>query len=199
MSFDSQFAINHFLRSNGLAGLSEAGALMTQLAYLVRDHAHFRSLLTACEPAERGEMYSALAPNLHFKARPLADYLIEAAQDAERRQLPTIGEDGHFKPFRVPELNSAPAAHNKPIDDAAIATTAVAEVIAKERLWVSCTVCTREDVFRGFTKQDALDDARRAGWRMGIKRGAGDIPAASEIVEVCPACVKERAPRVRHA
>lgn len=194
---DSQFAINHFLRSKGFADLSEAGALMTQLAYTVRDDRHFASLLNACEPAERGHMYNALAPNLRFKARSLAEYMIDSAQDAERRQLPTIGEDGHFKEFKVPEFRSpAPAAPAAGSDDA-IATAAVAEVVAKERLWVVCAVCTREDIFRGVTRQDALEDARKTGWRMAVKgKGVGE---STEQVEVCPACVRARAPRVRQA
>jgi hypothetical protein len=187
VSHDSQFAINHFLRSNGLAGLDEAGALMTQLAMFVRDHAHFRTLLNNCEPEHRRDMYEALAPNVRFEAKPLDVYLIESAQDAERRQLPTVGEDGHFKPFRVPETLSS--------GDDAIATEAVAEALAKERLFMFCVACTREDVFRGITRQDAVADARKAGWRMAIKNG-GPEP---EQVEVCPACVKARAPKMMRA
>jgi hypothetical protein len=202
MSHDSAFAINHFLRSNGLAGLSEAGALMTQLAMFVRDDRHFGALLNACEPAERGHMYDALAPNVRFKARPLADYMIEAAQDAERRQLPTIGEDGHFKAFKVPEIGdrsqkSEVRSQNTEGRDAAIATEAVAEEIAKERLHVVCLLCTREDFFRGITKQDAVEASRAAGWRAGFKRKHNSDER--EQVEICPRCVKARAPRMRAA
>ena len=189
MSIDSKFAINHYLRSNGMASLDEAGPLVAQFAYLVRDHTHFRSLLNACEPAERGHMYAAMAPNLRFEAKPLATYMIEMAQDAERRQLPTIGEDGNFKPFKVPELTSAPGS------DEAIATAAVADAVAKQRLLVVCAVCTREDVFRGLSKEDAVKEARAAGWRHAQKHD-GDL---SQPVEVCPRCVKARAPRIRAA
>lgn len=191
MSHDSQFAINHFLRSNGLGDLSQAGALMTQLAFFVRDHAHFLALLIACEPKERHHMYDAIAPNLRFKAKPFATYLIEAAQDAERRQLPTIGEDGHFRPFRAPEVKTEPAG-----SDAAIATAAAIEAVAKARLWMVCALCTTEDVFRGITKEDAVRDARKAGWRLGFKKS--DTPEI-ESVEVCPRCVKARAPKMHAA
>lgn len=192
MSHDSKFAINHFLKSNGFAGLEQAGSLMTQLAYLIRDHGHFRSMLNSCEPAERRHMYDALAPNLSFQAKPLDVYMSELAQAAEREQLPTLGEDGHFKPFKTPELVSQADTQEK--TDGAIATAAVAEAIARERLWVVCTVCTREDVFRGVTKQDAVEDARKAGWRHARKHSPDSED--SEAVEVCPACVKARAPRM---
>lgn len=190
MREDSAFAINHALRSMGLASLSEAGALIPQLAMFVRDDRHFRRLLLACEPEDRQHMYDALAPNLRFKPRTLAAYIIEEALDAEARQLPIIGPDGQLQPFKVPALQSpAPAT----VEDA-IATAAVAEAMAKERLWVVCVVCTREDVFRGVTKEDAVADARKAGWRMGLKRSS---PGAEPVqVEVCPKCVRERAPRV---
>lgn len=191
MSIDSQFAINHLLRSRGFASLAEAGALMGQLAFCVRDDRHFRSLINACEPEERRNMYDALAPNLRFKARPFADYLIELARDAECQQLPTIGEDGHFRAFNRPEIVSEPAS------DAAIATAAVAEVRNKERLWVVCTLCTREDVFRGATKDDAVAEARKAGWRMALKQRTDSHDR--DPVEVCPRCVKQRAPRLRAA
>jgi hypothetical protein len=183
-----RFAINHELKSHGFASLDEAGALAAQLAYLVQDDKHFASLLNACEPEERRNMYEAMAPNLPFKARSLAEYLIEMAEDAERRQLPVIGEDGQLRAFKPPVIESAPKT------DAAIATEAVAEALAKERLWVVCVLCTREDVFRGATKDDAVADARKNGWRVGYKRSSPE--AAPEQVEVCPACVKARAPRM---
>lgn len=183
-----RFALNHELKSHGFASLDEAGTLVAQLAFLVSDDRHFASLLNACEPEERRNMYDAMAPNLAFRPRPLAEYLIDAAQDAERRQLPTIGPEGQLLAFKVPEVESAPKS------DDAIATEAVAEAMAKQRLWVVCVLCTREDVFRGATKEAAIADARAAGWRIGHKRATPE--AEPEQVEVCPKCVKERAPRM---
>lgn len=193
MSHDSRFLINHELRSRGFASLDEAGPLMSQLAVCVRDEAHFRALLNACEPEHRREMYEALAPNLRFKAKPLDIYLIEMAQDAERRQLPTIGPNGELLPFSPPRIGNA-LSGAPPLSDDAIATEAVAEALAKERLWLVCALCTREDVFRGATKEDAVADARKNGWRVGYKRPSPE--SAPEQVEVCPACVKARAPRM---
>ena len=97
--------INQTLGKHGLAQLDNPG-LVGQLAYFVRDHEHFRSLLIACEPDKRTDMFNAMAPNLRFKARSLEQYLIEAKADAEARRLPVQAEDGTLKEFQVPEVNS---------------------------------------------------------------------------------------------
>jgi hypothetical protein len=183
-----RFALNRELKAHGLASLDEAGALTAQLAFLVHDDRHFASLLNACEPAERRSMYEAMAPNLRFKARPLAEYLIESAQDAERRQLPTIGPGGELVPFKVPEIET-PAR----LDDA-LATAAAA--IAKEHLAVVCTLCTREQAVSAITREDAVRELRRLGWRYAFKNSLVDPNRDPERVEVCPACVKARAPRL---
>jgi hypothetical protein len=188
MSFDSAFAINHELKKNGFATLDEAGPLISQLAFCVRDDRHLRTLINACDPAERRHMYDALAPNLRFKARPFADYLIEIAQDAEARQLPVIAADGKLLEFKPAELRSA-----APTDEA-IAAEAVNEALATEHLAVVCLICTREEVVDGLTKEDAVRQLREKGWRMGFKRNADPL-APPEAVEICPACVRKRAPR----
>ncbi len=199
MREDSAFTINHALRTKGLASLSEAGALIPQLAMFVRDDAHFRALLNACEPEERGHMYDALAPNVRFKARPLHEYLIENAQDAERRQLPTMGPDGQLKAFKTPEI------HNTPGSDAAVVEKLVGQAVEKEHVHVVCLLCTREDVFGGVTKEDAVITLRAAGWRMGFKAYSraeaieSSTPVPREPIEICPRCVKARAPRMRAA
>jgi len=185
MSQDPAFLINHELKRRGLASLAEAGALITQLAFFVRDHAHFRALINACEPEERRHMYDAMEPYLSFRPKPLADLLIELAQDAEHRQLPTITPQGGLKPFTVPELNS----------DDALATRAVAVELAKEHLHVVCGLCTFEDVFDGITKADAVRALRKAGWRRAMKHG--DL--ARQTLELCPRCVRSRAPRIHAA
>jgi hypothetical protein len=192
MSKDPAFVINHELRSRGLASLGEAGALIPQLAMFVRDHGHLRALLNVCEPQDRQDMYDALVPNLRFKARSLAEYLIELAHDAERRQLPTIGEDGQFRAFKVPEL------HSEPEGDDAIATAAAAEGVAKQHLHVVCAKCTREDVFHGLTKQDAVDALRAAGWRGARKRTARDREERVA-VEICPECFRQIERRIVRA
>lgn len=185
---DSAFLINHELRSKGFSSLAEAGQLIPQMAMCVRDDRHFAALLNACEPEERRHMYDALAPNIRrFKPRPFADYLIELAQDAERRQLPVIGEDGQLYPYKVPEANSAPA-------ETETVERAVVESLAKEHLHVVCLLCTREEVVDGITKEDAVAALRKRGWRMGMKL-RNDNSGERDQVEICPACVRKRAPR----
>ena len=188
MSFDSAFAINHELRKNGFASLDEAEHLIPQLAFCVRDDRHLRSLINDCEPENRGAMYNALAPNLRFKPRPLDVYLAEIALDAEIRQLPTIGPGGQLLEFKPAELRSS-----EPTVEQSIAA-AVDEVIAKEHLHAVCLLCTRETVVDGITKEDAVRQLRKAGWRMGFKR-KDDPLAEPESVEICPLCVRARAPR----
>lgn len=196
MTHDEQFAINHFLRSHGLAGLDQAGALASQLAFFVRDHRHFRMLLNQCEPENRRAMYETLAPNLQFKAKPMHEYLIELARDAECRQLPTINTDGTFKPFRVAEIPVKTEAQR----DAEICNAAVGEAIANEHLVVVCTLCKREDVFHGVTKEDVVAALRKAGWRHATKNERRDDgQLAQENVEVCRKCVRARAPKMRAA
>ena len=188
MSEDSKFLINHELRKRGLASLDQEEALASQLAMFVRDDRHFATLLNACEPEKRRDMYEAMAPNLRFKPRTLAEYLIENAQDAERRQLPTLGPGGELVPFKVPELKTHATS------DDAIATAAA--VIATETLHVVCTVCTREETVGAITKEDAVREIRKLGWRYAWKNSLIDSSRDPERVEVCPDCVKVRAPRL---
>ena len=105
MNQQVQKRINRMLGEYGLGQLDSPG-LVGQLAYLVRDHDHFRSLLLVAEPHQRSLMYDAMAPNLRFKARTLEQYLTEAREDAEARQLPIQAEDGTLKPFQVPEIDT---------------------------------------------------------------------------------------------
>ena len=97
--------INQTLGEHGLGQLDHPG-LVNQLAYFVRDHEHFRSLLVACEPDKRTGMFDAMAPNLRFQARTLEQYLMEARQDAEARRLPLQAEDGTLKEFQIPEIKT---------------------------------------------------------------------------------------------
>ena len=188
-----RFALNHELKKNGFASLEEAPALVSQFASLVYDDKHFATLLNACEPEERRNMYDAMAPNLPFQARPFAMYLIENAQQAEREQLPTIGPGGQLLPFKVPEFRSPAAAAPESADDA-IATAAA--VIAKEHLHVVCAACTHEVTVSAITREECVRELRQLGWRFALKRSGVDPEAPAENVEVCPACVKARAPKL---
>ena len=104
---DTLAELNRYLAVRGLGQLGDAG-LLAQFGFLIRDNDHFRSLLACCDPALRTAMYEALAPNIHgFKVRPLEDYLIEAAQDAEARQLPVITPEGTLERYRPPEVGDS--------------------------------------------------------------------------------------------
>jgi len=100
-----QRRINHTLAEHGFAELTDPG-LVHQLAFFVRDHAHFVSLLIACDPAERRAMYEAMSAYLRFKPRAFDQYMMEAREDAERRRLPVEQPDGTLKEFQVPEVKS---------------------------------------------------------------------------------------------
>ena len=98
--------INKYLGEHGIAQIEDAPQLLMQLGFLVRSHEHLRQLLVACDPDNRAAMYDSLTPNLRFKAKPLDAYIAESGQQAESRQLPTVGPCGTFAPFRVPEVKT---------------------------------------------------------------------------------------------
>lgn len=161
--------INRLLGESGFAQLTDPG-LSAQLAALVRDETHFKSLMLACEPSQRGGMYEAMAPNLHFTPRPLHEYLIEAQREAEAQQLPTVDADGRLHPFRAAEL--------------ATVQRIVDEALLDQHLTVTCRKCTVQATFHGARKADAVDAARRAGW---VYDGTGPEP-----FEICPDCPASR-------
>jgi hypothetical protein len=79
--------INRELQRIGLGKLSDP-KLFDQMAFLVRDHDHFRGMLMHETPSDRAQMYQCLAPRLRFKAKPLEDYEAESKRIAEEKQLP---------------------------------------------------------------------------------------------------------------
>lgn len=161
--------LNRMLGNAGLAQLDDAG-LPAQLASLVRDEAHFKSLMLACEPEQRTAMYEAMAPALCFTPHPLHEYLIEAQRDAEARQLPTIDADGKLHPFRPAEIRLV----QNLVDGALLA----------EHLTLTCRKCTVQATFHGARRADAVDEARKAGW---CYDATGAVP-----FEVCPNCPASR-------
>jgi hypothetical protein len=160
--------INNLLGGYGLATMDNPRGMVQQLGFLVRDHDHFRQMLVKCEPEHRTSMYESLKPYLRFPAKPLEDYIIAAKQDAEARQLPVLGEDGQLHPFKVGEIRT------DGVEEAAV------EQLAKVRLHVVCRKCTKEAVFSGLRKIDAVNEARLAGWVHYEIDGVGR--------EVCPDC-----------
>jgi hypothetical protein len=170
---DQKHAMNRVLMSHGLGTLDDPG-VVAQMAYLVQDHDHFRSMLMACEPVMRGDMYRAMAPNLRFPARPLEDYIIEGKRLAEAAQLPIQDEEGNLHPFSPPALES------QEFRDKQIANQAVADQLSNRHLRLVCKKCTREQIFHGATRAGAIKDARDAGWTYDEVSGDGR--------EICPDC-----------
>ena len=159
--------INRYLGDRGLSTLENPGALVQQLGYYVRDHDHFRQLLTQCEPAARTAMYDALSPHLRFEAKPLEDYMIAAKEMAEREQLPQWdGQAQAFTPYKPPEIRTVEAA--------------IAEAVAKYSLTVTCRRCCREAVYYGTDKHEAVKALREAGWTWNELNG--------DAREICPEC-----------
>jgi len=182
----NRLQINRLLGKAGLATLDDPGGLVMQLGYLVEDHEHFRQLLNKCEPAERGNMYASLKPHLRFEAHPLDVYIAQSGEIAERKQLPVVGEGGKLLPFRTPAIVSKLAdaitdkimeAEAKPADPL---QDAVGAAIGKEHLWLVCRKCTKEAVFDGMTKREAIAKARTAGWTYNELKG--------DCREICPDC-----------
>jgi hypothetical protein len=79
--------VNRELQRLGLGKLSDP-KLFDQMAFLVRDHGHFRGMLMHETPFDRSEMYKCLAPRLRFKALPLDVYEAQSKRLAEEKQLP---------------------------------------------------------------------------------------------------------------
>jgi hypothetical protein len=161
--------INRLLGESGLAQLTDPG-LPSQLAALVRDECHFKSLMLACEPEHRAAMYEAMAPNLHFRPRQLHEYLIEAQREAEARQLPTIDAEGKLHEFRPAELKTV--------------QNIVEGALLEQHLIVTCRKCTVQATFYGARKCDAVAAARAAGWCYDA--------TGPEPFEVCPDCPASR-------
>jgi hypothetical protein len=167
-----KLAINRMLGTHGLPPLESGRGLCVALGYLVRDHEHLRSLLARCEPEHRVDMYEGLKAGLRFEPKPLDVYISESAMKAEREQLPTIDEEGNYHWHHIgPNLSSA---------DKLVAQAAVDEALSKQKLWLVCSKCTRDAVFTGATRYDAVHNARVAGWALWEHEG--------QQREICPDC-----------
>lgn len=129
-------------------------------------------------------MYEALKPYIRFELKPLDVYIAENFAIAEAKQLPTIGPNGQLVEFKVPEIQS-----KAPPTDLQIAQRVVNDSFARFRLTVFCPRCTREAVFTGLRREDALEAARAAGWRFAVEVSLNQ----RKPIEICPLCVETRA------
>ena len=190
MSIENRKLINRYLGEHGLSTLDDPQGLATQLGYLVDDDEHFKRLINKCDPQYRNEMYQALAPHLRFTPRPLDTYISELGMEAEAQQLPTVDEDGKFHAFNIQDIKSR-----------LVISEIVEEHLAKQHLHLVCRSCTREQVFHGGTKADAIHKARAEGWTYGLdpnpgaginEAGANEAGRAYEICPDCPASSKRK-------
>ncbi len=164
--------INNFLGNRGFATLDDPSHMVQQMGFCVRDHDHFRSMLTACDGSERAEMYRALSPHLRFEAKPLDVYLSEAGDLAERKQLPIQSPDGTLAPFNPPVLES----------EEYLIEQILYRQLMEFHLTLKCRKCTKVEQFHGGRKADAIAEARNQGWAYEEINGDGR--------EICPSCLK---------
>jgi len=153
---------------------SDIGAAIAALASTVRDHRHFETLLTSCDPEERQMLYDSCLPHLRFTAKPLDVYVASAGRMAERLQLPVLGPNGELLEFR-------PAHDVSSIEKAA--EQALAAELAKKTLILTCAKCTHQQSFvagGNETPVDVILKARRAGWVYDH--------IAQPAREICPKC-----------
>lgn len=164
--------INNFLGNRGFATLDDPGPMVQQMGFCVRDHEHFRQMLTACDGLERANMYNALRPHLRFEAKPLDVYLSEAGDLAERKQLPIQTPEGKLVPYNAPVIESEEYLIEKMLY----------QKLMEFHLTLLCRKCTKVEQFHGGRKADAIQDARNAGWAYEEVDGKSG--------EICPECLK---------
>jgi hypothetical protein len=182
-------AINRMLGTHGLPPLESGAGLMVALGYLVRDHEHFRSLLIRCEPEKRTDMYNALRGSLRFTAKPLDVYIAESAMKAEREKLPTIDDKGEVSWPKNDPSKADIAGAREAAANLFMAQDAVNEAFAKKKLWLVCNKCSKEAVFMGDTKTDAIFQARADGW---VYYEHTDKDGKVTPREICPECPAAR-------
>jgi hypothetical protein len=163
-----QQKVDRALKTRGFGGLDDP-KIMQQLAFLVRDHAHFRKILIVLEPKKRYECYTALSPYLRFRPKPLDDYIVEAKELAGREHQKAAYE--------------AQSELDLMAQDAIRRAQAIEE--GKGLLKLTCRTCERSESFSGHSPEDAYSAARVEGWRR-ISEGVNG--ARIEEHFLCPRC-----------
>lgn len=122
------------------------------IAFSINSHEDFRKLLETVEPEFRAIAYQDLRDRLSFTPKPLADYVSDAAADAERRQLPEWdSKTGQLTPFT-------------PARSATLAEAAENALYAGGIGVMTCRRCTVEEIFKSDTPAGARIQAVQAGW-----------------------------------
>lgn len=162
------------LMVEGLARLDDP-ELVQQLANLVTNfpgnqHEFLRDLINECEPAQRTEMYEAIAPKLGFKALSLAQYeaqtALKAGEMISQGRMRVEGE----APQPITVGGQQVAVVPREFSDLAMAT-------------LVCHLCNKVERFVEPTPAGAMIAARKAGWTRD--------KALNQ--EVCAECAAEEA------
>lgn len=150
------------------------GAAIAALASTIRDHQHFETVLTSCDPEERQMLYDSCRAHLKFAAKPLDVYVASAGRMAEAMQLPVIDAEGKLHEF-------APAQDVSSVEKSA--QDSLSAEMARRTLVLVCSKCTRQEKFVGIGEETPLDvilKARKAGWVYDY--------IANPAREICPKC-----------
>ena len=146
--------IDRALKKHGFGGTDDP-TLMKQLAFLVRDHEHFRRILVTVAPEKRHDAYEALRSEIkRFVPKPLDVYLAESADLAARKE-----QGSEYAVQSDLDLLA---------QDAIRKQQAIAE--KKGLLKLTCRMCPRSESFTGKTPDDAYSAARIDGWRRVTER-----------------------------
>lgn len=165
--------VDRWLRNRGFGGIDDRN-LVHQMAFMVRDHKHFRNILMAVEQDKRKLAYEAMSPHLQFNAKSLADYELEARQEADTMRLPTYHAADDIRPYKPAEVGEKLQAK---IEDAL--GRAVIEMQAETkrgRLTVTCRKCIAEASAFVNDRQEGYLALTALGWKF-----EGDKA-------VCPEC-----------
>ena len=176
--------MNKHLQSHGLGSLDDPTILL-QLAVLVRDHEHFRTVLMKVTAEERANCYKALAPKLRFKAKPLEIYEMEAKKDAERMRLPvydpktlavTDMPDARVSEEMAETISGKSAEERKQAELERRASDAISENMGMEqplpagvsrgRLEITCNRCQFGVTVYALDRIDAYKTLAAAGWKI---------------------------------
>lgn len=166
MNRQERIEVNNKMKRAGLGGLDDP-TIIHQVAYMVRDHVHFRQILTAVEPEKRTLAYESMKPYLRFEPKALDVYIAEAADLAARRE---------YSPSAIDIL----------------AEKAIAQSLHEKEggLTVVCEKCTKIEIFRGANRDEAERDAHAAGWRSEDHKNwcPGCVPTRCKMILNCQEC-----------
>jgi hypothetical protein len=160
--------LDRALKQTGFGGIDDPN-LAHQVGFCIRDHEHFRQVLTAVEPNNRVAAYETLRPYLRFEAKALDIYIAEAADLAGRKEQ-------NQTPL---EVVAEEAIRRNRLEQAGVGN-----------LSLVCARCTKQGIFSGDRRWAAVNEAVAQGWmrKFRVRDGLGYSPQVGEVL--CPECAK---------